>query len=259
MARRRYWTDLTDDEWAVLEPLLPTYWTGRHMEHDLREIVNAILYMVRSGCSWRLLPHDLPPWPTVQYHFRKWRNDGTWERVCQELRRAERVRQERDPEPSAGSIDSQSVKTTESGGPCGYDAGKHVNGRKRHLLVDTLGLILKVVVLPANVQDYDGARRLLAGLRAVLERFRHLWADSMYRSVVPWIEQELGWTVEIVARLAGTVGFQVQHRRWVVERTFAWLGKFRRLSKDYESQTDTSEAWIYAAMTHILVRRLAKA
>ena len=259
MARKRYSTDLTDAEWAIIEPLLPKWWTGHRREHDLREIVDAILYLLRSGCSWRLLPHDLPPWPTVQYYFRNWRDNGTWERICQELRRKERVRQGRDPEPTAGIVDSQSVKTTEQGGPRGYDAGKHVNGRKRHLLVDTLGLILKVVVHPANIQDWDGARELLEAGRALFERLRHLWADSGYRAVTRWIEQELGWTVEIVTKLAGTEGFAVQHRRWVVGRTFAWLGKFRRLSKDYEWQEDTSEAWIYVAMAHILVRRLAHA
>ena len=257
MARRRYWTDLSDEEWAVLEPLLPTYWTGHHMKHDLREIVNAILYLLRSGCSWRLLPHDLPPWPTVQYHFRKWRNDGTWERVCQELRRMERVRQGRDPEPSAGSIDSQSVKTTESGGPCGYDAGKHVNGRKRHLLVDTLGLLLLVVVHAVDIQDRDGAKLVLAKLSpATKERLRRLWADGGYAgALIDWVREHLDAILEIVAKDPKQSGFRVLPRRWVVERTFAWFGRYRRLSKDYEQLTKSSEAMIYLAAIHTMLKR----
>lgn len=261
MARKRYPTDLTDREWAILEPLLPPYWTGRPREHDLREIVNAILYLLRSGCSWRMLPHDLPPWPTVQYYFRKWRDDGTWERIVHELRRRERRRQGRDPEPTAAVIDSQSVKTTEQGGPRGYDGGKRVNGRKRHLLVDTLGLILKAVVQPADEPDGSGGIEVLELARKQIEKVQHLWADAAYRGqFVDWVQRELGFTVEIVTRLAGAAaGFAVQARRWVVERTLAWLGRYRRLSKDYEAQVESSEAWIYAAMSHILLRRLASA
>jgi len=225
----------------------------------MREVVNAIFYVVRSGCAWRMLPHDYPPWQTVYHYFRQWRQDGTWKRIHDTLRRQVRRQAGRNEEPSAAILDSQSVKTTERGGTRGYDAAKKVNGRKRHLLVDTLGLLLAVVVHAADIQDRDGARLVLEKVKHMLPRLQLIWADGGYAGeLVDWVRRVCGWILEIVKRPEGAKGFVVLPRRWVVERTFGWFNRYRRLSKDYEFHTETSEAMIYVAMIHIMARRLAR-
>jgi putative transposase len=227
----------------------------------LREIVNAILYLLRTGCQWRLLPHDLPPWQTVYYHYRKWRQHRLWLKVNRLLR--EQVRQEagRETTPSAAIVDAQSVKTTLVKGERGFDAGKRVNGRKRHVVVDTLGWLLTVLVTPASVQDKPGGKLLLTQLRQQLSlpRLQLLWADGGYggQPFVDWVKETFGWLWQVIKRSDDAHGFQVLPRRWVVERTFGWLNNYRRLSKDYEELTQTSESLIYLTMSHIMLRRLA--
>lgn len=228
----------------------------------MREIVNAILYMIWTGCPWRQLPHDFPPWGTVWDYFRAWRKDGTWTRIHDKLREMVRVKAGKDPQASAAIMDSQSVKTTEQGGPRGYDKAKNVSGRKRHLLVDTLGLILMVVVHPANVQDRDGARLLLSLLVGhVFSRLQLIWADGGYAGqLVWWVTRMFGsdLRLEIVKRNEEQQHkFSVIKWRWIVERTFGWLGRYRRLSKDYEALPETSENWIRIAMMSVMLRRLA--
>jgi putative transposase len=260
--RQAYPTDLKEQEWKILEPLLPPPSDrGRPQEWPLHEIINAILYQLRSGGAWRLLPHDLPPWQTVYYHHRKWRISGLWERINTTLRERIRCQEGREPTPSAGIVDAQSVKTTLVKGSRGYDAGKRINGRKRHIVVDTLGLLLLVLVTTADVQDKSGGKMLLTLLkeRLHLPRLKLFWADGGYggRPFKQWVAQTCGWLWEVVKRNSDLKGFHVLPRRWVVERTFGWLNNYRRLSKDYEELTETSQAFIYLAMTHVMLRRLA--
>jgi putative transposase len=260
MSRAKYPTDLTDAQWERIRPLLPKAKPGgRPRSVDLREVLNGIFYIVRGGIPWRMLPHDLPPWGTVHYFYWKWRRDGTWEAIQDALRTKVRHSDGRPKSPSAAIIDSQTVKTTEAGGPRGYDAGKKVNGRKRHIVVDTLGMLLAVVVHSAGIQDRDGAMLVLARLRGRFPRLKLIWADAAYAAVVAWTQAVCGWVLELVRKPEGVRTFQVLPRRWVVERTFGWLNRCRRLSKDYERVTESSEAMIHLAMIHLMLKRLCRA
>ena len=279
MKSQSFTSDLTDQEWEILEPLVPPESSmGRPRKWSLRHILNGIFYVLRGGIAWRLLPFNFPPWQTVYAYHRNWRIEGLWEKIHTALREQVRLRAGREPTPSAGIIDSQSVKTTEAGGPRGYDGGKKVNGRKRHILVDTLGLILKVVVHEGNLQDRQAAPQVFAGLKHLFPRMQHVWADRGYTGdLIKEIKNTLGWTVEVVKHPWTGVkrvwlpkdqappppvevpeGFVVLKRRWVVERTFAWLGRSRRMAKDYERLPVTSENLVFEVMIRLMLKRLAK-
>ncbi|HLX58504.1 MAG TPA: IS5 family transposase [Ktedonobacteraceae bacterium] len=257
-----YPSNLSDAEWECLQRYLPPLpRRGRPPIHLLRAICDAIFYVLRTGCPWRYLPCNFPPWQTVFYHFRRLRLKGTWLRLLTTLREAERERVGRNAQPSAAIMDAQSVKTVEeSAGICGFDAHKCVKGRKRHILVDTLGLLLSVYVTPADLHDSKGARCLLAGLAPLLPRLKKIWADAAYRGqeLAQWCLVQGNWDLEVVERTPGTRGFSVLPRRWVVERTFGWFSRSRRLSKDYERKVQTSETLIQIAMTRLLVTRLGR-
>ena len=232
-------------------------WGGRPREVDLREVINALLYLVRTGCQWAMLPHDFPPPGTVYWYFKQWRDDGTWERIHDALRTQVREADGRDPSPSAAILDSQSVKTTEVGGVRGYDAGKKVNGRKRHVLVDTLGLLLALVVTPADIQDDEGGWMTLERAAGRFWRLSKIWADSKYAGTLVEVAREVyHWTLEIVKRAPEAKGFVLQAHRWIIERTFGWLGLSRRLSKEYEEYPESSEALIRISMIHLMLCRL---
>jgi len=257
---------LTDAQWALVEPLLPAPRGGREfgrpLKHSRREIVNAILYMARCGCSWRQLPGDLPPWGTVYDYFTAWTDDGTVERVHTRLRDALRDRGGRDPMASAGVVDSQSVKgaDTVGAGSRGYDAGKKINGRKRHIVVDTLGLLVVVLVTAASVQDRDGGRRVLDRAKMAMPSLALVFADGGYAGrLVSWARWVPRFVLDIVRKPDGQRGFAVLPRRWVVERTLSWLTAHRRLARDYERLPTHSEAFVKWVMIGLMTRRLAPA
>ena len=261
MKTQIYPTDLADRHWDCIKDLIPTAKAGgRPRSLDMRQVINAILYIVVSGSQWRMLPKDYPKWQSVYHYFRIWRDDGTWQRIHDTLRAEVRRRAGRHKHPTAGCLDSQSVKTTQVRGVRGYDSGKQIKGRKRHILVDTIGLLLAVVVTAASVSDPKGARLLFKRLGGGCKKLRRIWVDGTYRGkLVNWVADHCWFLLQPVLRTDEMKGFVVLPRRWVVERTFAWLTQCRRLSKDYEELPASSEAMIYIAMTRLMIRRLAAA
>lgn len=260
MQTQTYPTDVTDHQWDCIKDHVPAAKpAGRPRKVDMRQVINAIFYVLVTGCQWRQLPSDFPRWQTVYYSFRIWRDDGTWQRIHDTLRAQVRQRAGRHKHPTAGCLDSQSVKASANRGERGYDAGKMVKGRKRHLLVDTLGLVLVIVVTAASVSDPQGAKLVFRRLGGAAKKLRRIWVDGTYRGkLLDWVSNHCRFLLQPVVRSPGQKGFVLLARRWVVERTFAWLTQCRRLDRDYEVLPKSSEAFIYLAMTRLMIRRLAR-
>ena len=262
MKRKPYPSDVTDAQWTVFEPLLPRARTGgRPRKTDLREVVNALFYLNRTGCTWRALPHDFPPWKTVYNYFQDWTRAGIWPKILARLRQQARMVAGREPTPRVAVIDSQSVKSAEGGEQCGTDGGKKVHGRKRPIVVDTLGFVIAVVVAAANVDDGSAAQEVFAQVRGRdFPRLEIVYGDNKYHNyeLYEWLStHRRPYGLYIVRRPDDQDGFEPLPKRWVVERTFAWLGRYRRLSKDYEHTTTSSEAMVHIAAIHHLLRRVA--
>lgn len=259
MNKQHYPTDLTASQWEYIKDLLPLAKPGgRPRRLEMRQVINAILYVTVGGIQWRLLPKEYPNWKSVYHYFRCWRLDGTWQRLHDTLRARVRQRAGRHKHPTAGSLDSQSVKRSALSGVHGFDGGKKLDGRKRHILVDTMGLLLAVIVTSAAVSDPAGARLLLARLGGVGKKLRLIWVDGTYRgALVTWVAERFRFVLSPVLRPFGAKHFVLLPRRWVVERTFAWFIMHRRLSRDFEVLPATSEAFIHVAMIRLMLRRLA--